>query len=217
MLGVSLPSITPHLQIVKVLDRIFDPFFSARFMGRGLGLPVSLGIIRAHHGGLQIETQVGHGTTFKIVLPLAPALQPATWTTPISAFVQRPAIQPLSGERAVLVIDDEVGVREAVRDVLEVSGLKVLMAESGEAGLAVYQARQSDIGLILLDLSMPGLSGEETLQRLLAINPVAPVLLSSGYDEQETLSHVAPPEIVGFLKKPYTAMTLREIVGRHLV
>ena len=203
-----------------LLPKIFDPFFTTKSIGRGLGLAVVLGLVRSHRGGLQIQTQAGVGATFKIALPLAAlpeagTLRAVTPAAPTSTRSVQPPTSNLTG-RKVLVIDDQADVIEAVVDVLGIDELDVLTADSGEAGLAMYAQHQADIGLIILDLSMPGLSGQETLRQLHALNPAAIILLSSGFDEQETLRHLDGQTVAGFLQKPYHAAILRAAVRRHL-
>jgi DNA-binding NtrC family response regulator len=116
----------------------------------------------------------------------------------------------------VLVIDDEEAVREAVTDILEAAGYSVITAINGEAGLAVYRERQTDVQLVLLDLSMPGLSGEATLHQLREINPKAVVLLSSGYHPSEVARRFSDYGSVGFLQKPYDVDSLIREVRRYI-
>ena len=116
----------------------------------------------------------------------------------------------------ILVIDDEQPVREAVTDILEMEGLKVLTASNGAAGLAKYRERQADIQVVLLDLSMPGLSGEETFHALHAINPNVRVILSSGYSHTEALQRFRDQSPAGFIQKPYDASSLVEQIRRCL-
>ena len=119
-------------------------------------------------------------------------------------------------EQAILVIDDEEAVREAVADILALEGLPVLKAHDGESGIALYTERQAEIGLIILDLSMPGLSGQETLARLQAINPDVTVLLSSGYSAYEVTDQLIDLHVTDFLQKPYNALHLINTVQTYL-
>ncbi len=116
----------------------------------------------------------------------------------------------------ILVIDDEEAVREAVTDILDLEDLPVLAANSGEEGVALYAQHHDEVGLVILDLSMPGLSGQQTLLRLKEINPDVQVLLSSGYSRQEVNGFFADLGVTGFLQKPYNALRLLEIVKSHL-
>jgi len=191
------------------LSRVFDPFFTTKVTGRGLGLAAVLGIIRSHQGGLQVESAVGQGTTFTLYFPVS--VTQSTGPSPVA--LDQPAVDD-SG--LVLVIDDEESVREAVTDILEAAGYSVITALNGEAGLAVYRERQADVRLVLLDLSMPGLSGEATLHQLREINPKAVVLLSSGYHPSEVARRFSDYGSVGFLQKPYDVGTLIREVRRYI-
>lgn len=122
----------------------------------------------------------------------------------------------MQNNNVILVIDDEEAVREAVTDILDLEGWPVLAAESGEVGVELYRTHQAKIALVILDLSMPGLSGQETLVALQAVNPVVKVLLSSGYSEIEVSGRFAKLGVAGFLQKPYNAMRLINTVHQHL-
>jgi len=118
--------------------------------------------------------------------------------------------------KLILVIDDEASVREAVTDILELEGLQVLTASDGAAGVALYRERQADISLVLLDLSMPGLSGEETCRELRKINPDVRVVLSSGYNQVEATQDFTGLGLAGFIQKPYDAATLIKEIRRQM-
>ena len=119
-------------------------------------------------------------------------------------------------QKLVLVIDDEEPVRDAVSDILDLEGLPVLTAPDGRAGIDLYRQRQADIGLVLLDLSMPGLNGEETFRELRLINARVRVLLSSGYSQDEVAARFTGQNEVGFIQKPYDAEQLVKEVKRYL-
>ncbi len=122
----------------------------------------------------------------------------------------------MAQKQAVLVIDDEIAVREAVADILDLEDLPVLAAPDGEAGVALYAQRKAEIALVILDLSMPGLSGQETLRRLKEINPDVKVLLSSGYTKEEVTGLFVDLGVTSFLQKPYNALRLIETVRKHI-
>jgi PAS domain S-box-containing protein len=196
----------------ETLARIFDPFFSTKFTGRGLGLAAVLGIVSGHQGGLRVDSQPGAGTTFQLAFPAA-ADEEQTANAPVAA----PTAAPEGANHAcVLVIDDEAPVREALVDILEASGLRVLTAEDGAAGVALYAGQAAEIGLIVLDLSMPGQSGEETFKQLRALNPQVRILVSSGYDGSEVAARFTGLSFTGFLQKPYSRETLTQAVWLHL-
>lgn len=116
----------------------------------------------------------------------------------------------------VLVIDDEEAVREAVKDILEFEGIAVITAVDGSAGITLFQAHQAEIDLVLLDLSMPGLGGADTFQKLRQIDPAVRVILSSGYDEAEVLRHLGKQGLAGFLQKPYNMHYLVQKMREYL-
>lgn len=190
------------------LARIFDPFFSTKAPGRGLGLSALLGIVRAHRGAVRAVSQPGAGTTFTVVFPAA--------SRPLRRVAgQRPHLSVPAGA-TVLVIDDEEDIREVVQAVLESRGLRVLTAKDGDTGVALFRENQDGIDAVLLDMTMPGLSGEAVFRELLRIRPDARVVLSSGHSEQEALARLGDGRMVGFVHKPYTAEMLTDSIAAAL-
>lgn len=187
----------------ETLSRIFDPFFTTKEKGRGLGLAAVSGIVRAHQGDLWVRSVVGQGTTFQLLLPV---LQEADM---VGGDVERPTavFAPISTNHhkpsRVLVIDDEEPVLEAVTDILALSGVETLTAVSGQEGIDLYNQHRDDVAVILLDLSMPEMSGEDTFFILRQINAAVPIILSSGYDENEAKKRIADAGHADFLAKPY--------------
>ncbi|MCP4420111.1 MAG: response regulator [Chloroflexi bacterium] len=191
------------------LSKIFDPFFSTKSTGRGLGLAAVIGIVRGHNGGLQVDTVLGGGTTFRLFFPVShERYKEETAAELLSSSEELPGL--------VLVVDDEEPVREAVTDILALEGVQVIAAADGLEGLALYRQRQEDIHLVILDLSMPGMDGEATLKQLREISSDVPVLLSSGYSESEIASRFAELDFVSFLPKPYRRDELVQTVQHHL-
>jgi PAS domain S-box-containing protein len=178
------------------LERIFDPFFTTKLTRRGLGLASVLGIVRGHHGSLTVESQPALGTTFRLLFPVARLAAPSE---PGPATPKLPV---------VLVIDDEEVVRDTISDTLGMHGIPCLVARSGDEGLALYREHASELGLVLLDLSMPGRSGPDTYRELRRLDPGLPILLSSGYGEKQARLELGTDDLAGFLPKPYREATL---------
>ncbi|HJW32563.1 MAG TPA: GAF domain-containing protein [Holophagaceae bacterium] len=182
------------------LSRIFEPFFTTKFTGRGLGLAALVGIVRGHRGALQVRTSPGEGTLFRIYLPALSLPPQATL----------PAV-PLLGHQAlgrVLVVDDEEIVRSVARQALEARGYEVIEAADGLDAVKEVEARGSEISLVLLDMTMPRLGGEGAFRRIRELCPDLPVILSSGYTEQDALSRFQEPGLRGFIQKPYSPKEL---------
>ena len=178
-------------------QRMFDPFFSTKAHGRGLGLAAALGIVRSHGGAVRVVSVIGSGTSIRIALP--PAARVSSGRTP--------APQPdpdWRGSGTVLVADDEPEVLQFVSRVLERAGFDVILAADGAEALERFAVTPTSIDLVVLDLTMPRMNGEEAFAEMRSRRPDVPVLITSGYDEQEALARFDRADAgLGFLGKPY--------------
>lgn len=187
----------------KTRGSLFEPFFTTKFTGRGLGLSAVLGIVRAHRGAIKVYSEVDRGTTFKLALP-ALGNDGATG----SASAVKPGEQ-WQGSGTVLLVDDEETVRALGKRMLERIGFEVLTAIDGREALEVFRTHRGEIVLVLLDLTMPRMNGEEAFRELRRIDPAARVVMSSGYSENDISARLAGKGLVGFIQKPYTVDVLR--------
>ncbi len=184
--------------------RVFDPFFSTKFQGRGLGLAAVAGIVRGHGGAISVSSAPDKGACFTVLFPAAEG---------VSAVAQVAAqYATLRGIGTILVVDDELPVRDLARKVLERYGYKVLLADGGPAAIDAFKRHPGDISLVILDASMPGMTGAETYPELRKVRPAVKILVSSGYSELETMKAFPGPQVAGFIQKPYTSRGLAEKV-----
>ena len=193
----------------EVLERIFDPFFTTKEIGKGTGLGLSTvhGIVKSHGGLLKVVTALGKGTTFQIYLPAAPDQEAIA-----DASASAPA--PIGHGECVLVVDDEVAIANAAREVLESNGYRVLLANSATEALVLYTEHSQDVALVLTDIMMPGMNGVLLLRTLRKINPGVPVIASSGLCNQSQLDTMKSLGVDTVLHKPYNSnMLLRTIDG----
>jgi two-component system cell cycle sensor histidine kinase/response regulator CckA len=188
----------------ECISRVFDPFYSTKFLGRGLGLAAAFGIIRNHGGCLSIESVLGKGTTVHVYLPRMKGVQDN----------KREKLAPVG--KKLLVVDDELPVLDFVSDGLRTRGYEVVTAINGFEALEIAHRQKDKIGLVLLDVQLPGMDGKEVYRQLKAVNSALPVILSSGYDEQTALAGLIMKEGDGFLQKPYTLKKLFDQVDNFI-
>jgi two-component system cell cycle sensor histidine kinase/response regulator CckA len=195
----------------ETCERLFEPFFSTKGAGRGMGLAAAAGIVRAHHGWLGVEATSPQGTSFGVLLPVALASMPR----PSSSAALSDAASP---RRSILLIDDEPAVRLVTSRMLSELGHRVVTAESGRRGLELLEQQPDAIDLVVLDLTMPEQSGEQILDQLRAVRRSIPVVITSGFHAEDASTLLQMPNVVGFLDKPHTMTNLEMLlasVARH--
>jgi len=188
-------------------QKIFDPFFSTKFTGRGLGLAAVLGIVRGHKGAVKVYSEPDNGTTFKILFPAVEAASGESLEPDEPAF----STDSVSGWKCsgtLLVADDEIAARQVAADVLETYGFKVIGAANGKEAADLFQEHQDEIVAVLLDLMMPVMNGQEAYELIHALKPNTPVVLSSGYTEQDVSERFSGKGPIAFIQKPYVLQDL---------
>jgi PAS domain S-box-containing protein len=193
----------------KTRKRIFEPFFTTKEMGRGtgLGLATVYGIITGHGGFINVYSQKGHGATFTIYLPASEKKVEKE---------KKSSAQLLKGKETILLVDDEEVVVNVSRMLLEALGYKVFMARSGQEALEAYKARKEEIDLVIMDMIMPGMGGENAIDILKTMNPELKVILSSGYSLNGQATRIMERGCQGFIQKPFSARELSQKIREVL-
>lgn len=186
--------------------RIFEPFYTTKFTGRGLGMSAVLGIISSHKGALQLHSQLGQGSTFKVYLPAQKE----------DSTQDRPAPQTTGsqwrGLGTILLAEDEDQIREITKTFLEMFGFTVLEAANGKEALDLYQKSASDICLVLTDVGMPVMDGYALINALKQLNPLVPIIISSGFGDADIATRIGHDDIAGLVNKPYTSDKLSKVL-----
>lgn len=189
----------------EVMSRLFDPFFSTKALGRGLGLSSALGLLRGNHAGLQVLNRPGEGMTFRIYLAVAHQVEPK-----IQALVPPSS----AGSRAVLVVDDEPVLRQVLAEAIgECFGCRVFEAADGLEAIEVFQAHREDIGLVLMDCVMPRMRGPEAFDEMRRIHPGIPGILMSGFSNEIGVELATRHGFTTLLKKPFPFKSLSDLMG----
>jgi CheY-like chemotaxis protein len=179
-----------------VKQRIFEPFFTTKEKGKGTGLGLSMvyGVVKNHNGFINVYSEVGEGSTFKIYLPLSG--KPEVMENVVETEIAR-------GHESILIIDDEPVIREVAGDILSSYGYRVQLAADGEEGVRMYKKQDPRSDLVILDMIMPRKGGRETFLKLKKINPDIKVLFSTGYSQNEKVNEIIALGVSGFIQKPY--------------
>ena len=187
------------------LSKIFDPFFTTKFTGRGLGMSAVLGIVRGHKGAINVYSEAGKGTTFKILLPASGKLA--------EIYHHDSQTDDWHGSGTVLLVDDEETVRGIGREMLHELGFTTVTANDGREAINVFK-QNPDITFVLLDLTMPHMDGERCFKELRQIKPDVKVIMSSGFSEYEVTPKFTGKGLAGFIQKPYKLSVLREVIQK---
>jgi len=189
-----------------LIDKIFEPFYSTKFEGRGLGMSAILGIVKGHHGLMKIDSEEGVGTTIRVCFPMSERQLKAS----------NPKVEVVSENKGyVLIVDDEDVVRSTAKLLVESLGYSTLEACDGVQGVQVFEQHQHDIVVVLLDLTMPNMNGADCLDALREMQPDVSVVLSSGYAKDEVIQQLSNAEGVGFIQKPYSRAGLGDILKQY--
>jgi two-component system, cell cycle sensor histidine kinase and response regulator CckA len=191
------------------MSRIFEPFFTTKEMGHGVGLGLAsvYGIIRNHKGVIEVESEIGHGTSFNIYLPASD-----------KKIVEEKEIEEdiIKGSETLLLVDDEQAIIEVTQDILKMLGYNVLTAKDGQEAINIYRHHKDEIALVIMDMIMPQMGGSECFDRLKEINPSIKVILSSGYSMTDQAQSIMQKGCCDFIQKPFGIKKLSRKIRESL-
>jgi CheY-like chemotaxis protein len=190
---------------IETKQRIFEPFYTTKFTGRGLGMSAVLGIITAHKGALQLTSQPGLGTTFIIYLPILEG------ESVVNVPLQRVVSAPWQGSGTILLVEDEEPVMMIAKTMLKSLGFTIIEASNGKEALDLFQKHIEDITLVVTDLSMPEMDGYKLFRELKKLKQDLPIIISTGFGDIDVTSRIARTEIAGLIGKPFNFEQLREV------
>ncbi len=187
---------------VEQFKRIFEPFYSTKFVGRGLGLAAVIGIVNTHGGAIKVESQVGEGTSFQIFFPLCHSQPVEVFDSQLTGI----------GGKTILLVEDDPMVREVIDATLSIHGYKVILAEDGKQAMERFDANYREIDLILLDITLPYMNGDEVLKQMRMQDPSIKAVLTSGYGQSQAMAEFRHSENTWFIHKPYKQEELAQLL-----
>ena len=192
----------------ETVERMFDPFFSTKDSGRGLGLAAAVGILRIHSGAIHVESAPGRGTSIRVLLG----------ATQGEAATQEPVAKSaeLTGFGTILVVDDDAAALEVSQSILEHFGCEVLLAKDGQAGWDIYRKNANIIDLVLLDMTMPSMDGVAVLEQIRSVDDRTPVVVMTGYTPSRAMERFGEVKPTDVLAKPFRVETFIETIQRNL-
>jgi CheY-like chemotaxis protein len=204
--GIGIPA--------NIRERIFEPFFTTKEVskGTGLGLSTTIGIIKSHGGFMNLYSEVGNGTQFKVYLPIVKETE--------IQQISLSELKPLRGNgELILVVDDEPSIREITRSSLETHNYKTLIATDGIEAIALYASQKNEISAVLMDVVMPSMGGLTAIRTLQKINPQVKIIATSGLVSNSKLARATGISVKAFLLKPYTVQelfqSLQKVIGEQ--